>query len=133
MLDPTWESHATILANCTSTETLLQTFFELVHHLHIDLNSVTGSIIYARDTRPSGDKLVEAFRAGLGPFQGLKVVDLGIQTTPVLHYVVRATNARDGEAGKATVEGYYERMAGAFKTLIVSYTFWSRDIVGRFS
>lgn len=120
MLDPTWESHATLLANSPNVESLIQTFFELVHHLHIDLNATKGSIIYARDTRPSGDKLVEAFEAGLKPFEGLKIVDLGIQTTPVLHYVVRATNAREGEAGKPTVDGYYERMAGAFKTLIVS-------------
>ncbi|KAI9632946.1 putative phosphoacetylglucosamine mutase [Dioszegia hungarica] len=119
MLDPTWESHATLLANCTSTESLITTFIDLAHHLRVELDACApSSIIYARDTRPSGKKLVEAFEAGLSAFQGLKVVDLGVHTTPVLHYVVRATNARDGEQGKPTVEGYYERMAGAFKTLI---------------
>jgi phosphoacetylglucosamine mutase len=120
MLDPSWESHATLLANCTTVETLLQTFFELVHHLHIDLGAVPGSVVYARDTRASGSKLVAAFEAGLGPFVGLKTLNLGVQTTPVLHYVVRATNARAGEQGRPTVEGYYERMAGAFRVLIVS-------------
>lgn len=124
MLDPHWEPHATLLANCGTTDVLISTFFDLVHHTRVDLSS-SASIIYARDTRPSGPSLVAAFEAGLSVFeghgQGLKRVDLGVQTTPVLHYVVRATNARNGEEGSPSVEGYYERMTGAFKTLIVSY------------
>lgn len=121
MLDPHWEQHATLLANCASTEVLISTLFDLVHHLRVDLDA-PASIVYARDTRPSGSDLVAAFETGLSVFEGLKKVDLDVQTTPVLHYVVRATNARDGEHGTPTVEGYYERMTGAFKTLIVSWT-----------
>lgn len=123
MLDPNWEAYATELANCSSTEQLLSTFFDLAQHLHVDL-SKDATVIYAYDTRPSGPKLVAAFEAGLAAFDGsgaaVKSVNLGVQTTPVLHYVVRATNDKSGESGVATVEGYYERMASAFKTLIVS-------------
>lgn len=124
MLDPNWEIHATNLANCSSTEQLLSTYFDLAHHLHVDLSSSTkASVIYAYDTRPSGPALVAAFERGLSAFESggeVKAINLGVQTTPVLHYVVRATNDKSGESGKATVEGYYERMSEAFKTLIVS-------------
>lgn len=130
MLDPNWEAYATELANCSTSEQLLSTFFDLAQHLHVDLTK-DATVIYAYDTRPSGPKLVAAFERGLSAFDGqgqgqgqsgsgsVKSVNLGIQTTPVLHYVVRATNDKSGESGEATVEGYYERMASAFKTLVV--------------
>ena len=121
MLDPNWEAYATELANCQSTSQLLSTFFDLAQHLHVDLWK-DATVIYAYDTRPSGPALVKAFQAGLSAFDGLKGVNLGVQTTPVLHYVVRATNDRSGESGVPTVDGYYDRMASAFKTLVVSLT-----------
>ena len=119
MLDPNWEAHATTLANCQTTDQLLTAFFDLAQRLHVDL-SKDATVVYAYDTRPSGPALVQAFQDGLSAFDGLKQVNLGIQTTPVLHYVVRATNDKSGESGVPTVDGYYERMASAFKTLVVN-------------
>ena len=49
------------------------------------------------------------------------MVDLGVTTTPVLHYVVKATNDKSGEYGVPTEGGYMEKMSGAFKTLMVSW------------
>jgi phosphoacetylglucosamine mutase len=122
MLDQTWESHATTLANCPSTSSLLSTFQTLATHLRVDL-SAPASIVYARDTRPSGPGLVEALEAGLKAFGSeVKVIDLGVTTTPVLHYVVKATNDRTGEYGRPDVEGYMEKMAASFKTLVVGNT-----------
>jgi phosphoacetylglucosamine mutase len=119
MLDQTWESHATTLANCPSTSSLISTFQTLATHLRIDL-SAPASIAYARDTRPSGPELIEALEAGLNAFTGVKVVNVGITTTPILHYVVKASNDRTGGYGKPDVEGYMQKMAGSFKTLVVS-------------
>jgi phosphoacetylglucosamine mutase len=119
MLDQTWEQHATALANCPTTASLLSTFATLVSHLRIDL-SAPASIVYARDTRPSGQELVEALETGLEAFGNVKLNDVGITTTPVLHYVVKATNDKTGSYGAPTIEGYMEKMAKAFKTLIVS-------------
>ncbi|ORY34947.1 phosphoacetylglucosamine mutase [Naematelia encephala] len=118
MLEPLWELHATTLANCPSTASLLSTFMTLVSHLRVDLDQ-PANIVYARDTRPSSPGLVEALEAAFRAFSdGAKVVDLGITTTPILHYVVKATNDKSGESGIPTQEGYMKRMAKAFKTLI---------------
>jgi phosphoacetylglucosamine mutase len=120
MLDQTWEAHATTLANCPSTSSLLSTFKTIATHLRIDL-SAPASIVYARDTRPSGPELIEALETGLKAFgEGVKLVDVGVTTTPVLHYVVKATNDRTGEYGKPDVEGYMQKMTENFKTLVVS-------------
>lgn len=120
MLDATWEAHATALANCPSTESLLSTFTTLVTHLRVDL-SQPASVVYARDSRPSGPELVAALEEGLKAFgEGVKISDIGVTTTPILHYVVKATNAKGEAYGKPSIEGYMEKMSNAFKTLIVS-------------
>ncbi|WVQ79439.1 hypothetical protein IAT38_001537 [Cryptococcus sp. DSM 104549] len=118
MLDPTWEAHATALANCPTTESLLSTFTTLVTHLRVDLHQ-PASIAYARDTRPSSPELTRALEIGLKAFgDSVKLVDVGVTTTPILHYVVKATNVRDGSYGEPTVEGYMKKMSEAFKTLV---------------
>ncbi|OXB36968.1 hypothetical protein LQV05_005024 [Cryptococcus neoformans] len=122
MLDATWEAHATALANCPSTESLLSTFTTLVTHLRVDL-SQPASVVYARDTRPSGPELVAALEEGLKAFgEGVKISDIGVTTTPILHYVVKATNAKGEAYGKPSIEGYMEKMSNAFKTLIGNKT-----------
>lgn len=120
MLEQSWEAHATALANCPTTDSLASTFTTLANHLRVDLNG-PASIVFARDTRPSGEELIQALKTGLEAFgASVKIVDLGITTTPALHHVVRATNDKSGYTGVPTVEGYIEKLAKAFKTAIVS-------------
>lgn len=119
MLEQSWEAHATALSNCQNTDSLVSTFTTLAHHLRVDLNG-QASIVFARDTRPSGDELVKALRKGLEAFgTSVKIQDVGITTTPALHHVVRATNDKSGYTGTPTVEGYVEKLAKAFKVAIV--------------
>ena len=123
MLEQSWEAHATALANCPSTPSLISTFTTLASHLRVDL-SAPASIVYARDSRPSGPELIAALETGLKVFEeNVKVLDIGVTTTPILHYVVKATNDRKGEYGKPTIEGYYQKMAAAFKTLVVGHRY----------
>lgn len=118
MLDQSWESHATALANCPTTDSLLSTFTTLASHLRVDL-SAPASIVYACDTRPSSKELVTALETGLHAFEDVKTLDLGVTTTPVLHYVVKAKNDRSGEYGDPTIDGYLKKLANAFRTVIV--------------
>ncbi|WRT69455.1 uncharacterized protein IL334_006441 [Kwoniella shivajii] len=118
MLDPSWEPHATTLSNCPSTESLISTFTTLANHLRVDLHQ-PANIVYARDTRPSGPELIKALETGLRVFgDSVKINDLGVTTTPILHYVVKATNDKTAEYGVPTKEGYNAKMAKAFTTLI---------------
>lgn len=118
MLEQSWEAHATALANCETTQDLVSTYEALATQLKVDVNS-PASVVYAYDTRPSGPALIKALETGLGAFgDRVKTVNVGITTTPVLHYVVKATNDKTGAYGKPTIEGYYEKTAAAFKILI---------------
>lgn len=118
MLEQSWEAYATSLANCETTQDLISTYESLAAQLRIDVNS-PATVVYAYDTRPSGPELIAAFEAGLGAFgDRVKKINLGITTTPVLHYVVKASNDKSGAYGKPTIEGYYEKLAAAFKILV---------------
>lgn len=120
MLEQSWEAHATTLANCNSSEELVKAYETLATQLKINVQA-PASIVYARDTRPSGPELIKAFQTGLGAYGDLvKSTNLGVTTTPICHYVVKAVNDKSGTYGKPTIEGYNEKLATAFKTLIVS-------------
>lgn len=118
MLDGSWEAHATTLANAPTTEAFLEAVSTLIRNSQIDL-SKPAHVVYARDTRPSGEELVRALEDGLKA-AGAEGRDAGVTTTPVLHYLVRAINTK-GTAdayGEDTQEGYYKKLGDAFKELV---------------
>lgn len=118
MLDARWEVFATSLANAPSDEELLAEYEKLVVAQQID-TSITPNVIFARDTRESGPALVESLTAALASV-GTQFVDNGILTTPQLHYLVRCINTAgtDQAYGEPTEQGYYNKLADAYKKLV---------------
>ena len=122
MLEQEWEKYATYLANAKSPEEAKNAYMWLVKEVRIDQKK-GSSVIFARDTRPSGEELVRALKAGLDA-TGVQYVDYGILTTPQLHYLVKATNTKDTAHpyGEVSEEGYYKKTAAAFKAAIDNIT-----------
>jgi phosphoacetylglucosamine mutase len=120
MLESSWESHATVLANAGSTEVLVETLSSIVKELGIDL-SVPAKVVYARDTRPSGAALVAALEDGFKAI-GAEARNGGVTTTPVLHYLVRTINTKGTPEsyGDDSEEAYYIKISDAYKKLVVS-------------
>lgn len=83
------------------------------------LHERQAKVVFARDTRTSGPYLVTALKAALDAVN-VEYADHGIMTTPQLHYIVRCINTLNSPYafGAPTEEGYYEKMAKAFKTLM---------------
>lgn len=75
--------------------------------------STGGNVIVGRDTRLSSPALSQACVRGVEAVGG-SAVDLGVVTTPQLHYMVVATNT-GGAYGVPTIQGYYAKISGAFK------------------
>ena len=117
-----WENVASVLAN-TPNDKLAETYEALVNeHLVDEIRQVherPARVVFARDTRASGPYLVKALKTALNAVQ-VEHTDYGILTTPQLHYAVRCINtAKTPYAfGVPTEQGYYEKMAKAFKTLM---------------
>ena len=112
MLSPSWEGYATRIANAFPYE-VLQTVSDIIAGEQIDL-SKAGRVLLARDTRPSGEALAEALREGAEAARAL-VTDLGVLTTPQLHYAVRDSNL---SSGPTAPQEYMENLATAFKRLV---------------
>jgi phosphoacetylglucosamine mutase len=113
MLEQEWEAHATKLVNCSSHEELAATYQALAEQLKIDLTA-PGRIIFGRDTRPSGFKLVTALTDSLTS-TNTEYVDYKLVTTPVLHYLVRCVNTEGTPQsyGKVSEAGYNEKLSEA--------------------
>ncbi|CAK7913802.1 phosphoacetylglucosamine mutase [[Candida] anglica] len=114
MLESSWESYATTLANSTHEE-LISNIEKLVQQLGLDtgkLDSYAARVVLARDSRDSSPRLSQASIDGLSVFPSTTYQDYGLFTTPQLHYVTRTSN--DAAFGKPTAEGYYEKMSLAF-------------------
>ena len=128
MLEASWESHATTLANASTTEDLAAALQKFVSAVDIDL-SKPAKVVYARDTRPSGSILVSAFEDGLKAI-GAEGRNAGVTTTPILHYLVKAINTKgtSDAYGEDSEEGYYTKLSEAFKTLTVRTRFHRRHL-----
>lgn len=121
MLESSWEAHATTISNAPTTDDFIDAIDTLIQTSKIDL-SKPSRVVYARDTRPSGVALVAALEDGLLSI-GAEARNAGVTTTPILHYLVRASNTK-GTAesyGDDSEEGYFQKLGDAFRNLIVCY------------
>ena len=120
MLTASWETYATLLANATTDDALIDALNTIVSSAEVNL-STPAIVVYGYDTRPSSLALVEALEAGL-KVMGCEIVRGGLLTTPQLHYLVKCYNTEDTSDayGVPTEEGYYAKLAKAYTTLSVS-------------
>ncbi|GIZ37352.1 hypothetical protein CKM354_000080200 [Cercospora kikuchii] len=118
MLEQEWEKWATYIVNGKTPEETMHAFAQIVKQFNIDMDK-PARVIYGRDTRPSGARLVKAVEAGLKATNA-EYKDFGILTTPQLHYLVRATNtANDANPyGEISEQGYYKKLSTAFATVM---------------
>ena len=87
----------------------------MIKELSIDTDT-KSRVVFARDTRASGSRLVAALVEALQA-TGTEHTDYKLLTTPQLHYVTRCINTKGSpyEYGEATEQGYYEKLSTAFK------------------
>lgn len=114
MLENSWEAHSTELANAKTDEELVQIYERLQSELKIAPDT-PARVIFGRDTRPSGTKLVESLVDALIDSE-TEYKDYGFLTTPQLHYLTRCANT-EGTAnsyGEVSEKGYYKKLADAF-------------------
>ncbi|KAM6355333.1 phosphoacetylglucosamine mutase isoform 1-T1 [Podargus strigoides] len=114
MLHPSWEEYATQLANAEEQE-LQEIITEICQKAAVNQHK-DASVFIGRDTRPSSEKLSQSVIDGISVLGG-QYHDYGLVTTPQLHYMVCCQNTQ-GQYGKATLEGYYEKLSKAFTELI---------------
>lgn len=113
MLEASWETIATDLANADNSS-LREKLQNTCTSENIGL-FVPATVIIGRDTRKTSPRLLELARQGVEALNGT-VVNLGLVTTPQLHYAVVCTNT-NGAYGEPTLQGYYSKLTTMFKSI----------------
>ncbi|GKU95699.1 hypothetical protein SLEP1_g9028 [Rubroshorea leprosula] len=115
MLSQDWEPFADQLANAPTSEILVSLITEFVEKENILLGGEqSAQILLGRDTRPSGENLLEAAKQGIKSVLGATALDMGVLTTPQLHWMVHARN----KGMKATESDYFEQLSSSFRCLV---------------
>ncbi|ELU04395.1 hypothetical protein CAPTEDRAFT_114915 [Capitella teleta] len=114
MLESSWESYATNLANVNDDD-LGSTLKTIIQQVGID-PEVKGHVVVGRDTRPSSESLSKAICDG-AEVMVADVQDYDLLSTPQLHYMVRCINTQ-GAYGEPTEDGFYSKLSSAFSKLM---------------
>lgn len=115
MLSQQWEPFADALANASDPNQLLQLIDDFMRKEGISFdNGRPAEILLGRDTRPSGESLVDAARQGISSIIGAISHDMGVLTTPQLHWMVRARNM----GIKSTEHDYFQQLSHSYKCLV---------------
>ncbi len=103
------------MANASTDQELAETYNQLCAELKVKAEN-PARVIFARDTRASGLRLVASLLEALKA-TGTEYTDHKILTTPQLHYLTRCINTKGTqyEYGEPTEKGYYQKTAEAFK------------------
>lgn len=113
MLEQSWEKIATNLANVSDLD-LQSAITQIIETENIDLGSASN-VYVGMDNRYHSPGLLKAVSDGVVALKG-RVKSFGIVSTPMLHYFVVCANTQNAY-GKASEEGYYEKLADAFRDL----------------
>lgn len=99
-------------------ESIADVYDELIKEIDVSMEN-PARVVFARDTRASGSRLVGVLNTALTATE-VEFVDLKYMTTPQLHYVVRCKNTlgTQYEYGEPTEQGYYEKLAASFKRVM---------------
>ncbi|XP_063681883.1 phosphoacetylglucosamine mutase-like [Bolinopsis microptera] len=108
MLLPRWEHYSTQLSN-TDSASLVEVLQDFSDEAEVTLTSSRGRLVVGRDTRESGPDIVAAVTAGAENLQ-CKVHNIGVCTTPQLHWIVKQTNISKPN----TLQDYYRTFADSF-------------------
>ena len=114
-MQASWETHATTLANAPSDQAAVEAYENLMNDLKIN-SDIKARVVFARDTRASGPRLVSALLAALDASE-TEYTDYKLLTTPQLHYITRCLNTKGTpyEYGEPTEQGYYQKIGTSFK------------------
>ncbi|CAI9095486.1 OLC1v1031451C2 [Oldenlandia corymbosa var. corymbosa] len=115
MLTQHWEPFADSIANAPDSSSLVQLIEAFVKKENILLDGKdVAEVLLGRDTRPSGSSLLEAAKQGVASIARATAVDMGVVTTPQLHWMVRAKN----KCMEASEPNYYAQLSGSFRCLL---------------
>lgn len=100
---------------CPHPDALLQLVLQFAKDEGITLGEGhSAQVLLARDTRPTGEYLLDVATKGINAILGSVALDMGILTTPQLHWMVRNKN----RGLKSTEADYFIQITDSFRQLL---------------
>lgn len=114
MLKTEWEPSVQSFCNTHDLGELLDQLDQLINKYSINIKDKTeAKVLIGMDTRPSSDALATLVKKGLDAWSHLVgYVDLGLLTTPALHFVVAESNM--DRSRRISPRGYYNKLIEGF-------------------
>lgn len=96
MFDESWEKSSDELVNCNDEDfnNIINKIFRNNGNCKSMNDSITGNVIIGRDTRESGNRIVENIKEVLQSYR-CNVIDYGIASCPEMHFVIRRCNEQN--------------------------------------
>ena len=135
MMTQSWEPYAVELANTHDVSDIM-TLLEKIAQMEGIITTTASVVIIGRDTRPHSEELANCIVLGARAF-GAIVHDMGLVTTPQLHFIVQQVNK--AAAGTfpvmtmgrtAAVLEYHTTLANGYLTLRDSAVVADDDVQG---
>ncbi|KAL4199461.1 hypothetical protein AMTRI_Chr03g145070 [Amborella trichopoda] len=115
MMTQDWEPFANDLANASNSKDLIELIADFAKKENIPFGgSQSGEVLLGRDTRPSGEALMEAAKQGVRSVIDVVATDMGILTTPQLHWMVQNRN----RGLRVTEFDYFSQISNSFRNLM---------------
>lgn len=118
-----WERYASELVTVDTAEEVADIAVRICATHEIDADAPV-TLVIGMDTRGSSPLLVDAVKTGACAFANVQIVDLGLATTPHVHWLVQAGTYNDAAS-------YFEHMAGSFKSCLQALSPASAPSAGR--
>jgi phosphoacetylglucosamine mutase len=124
MMAQSWESYAEELVNARSSGDILLALERIAASHSIDRSSKCV-VVVGRDTRPHSEELVKCIIQGAEAY-GATVHDMGLVTTPQLHFIVQKANEQATSFPiltldrQAAIANYHSTLGKGYLSLIES-------------
>jgi phosphoacetylglucosamine mutase len=128
MMTQSWEPYAIEIANIAEASDVVAAIDRIATTVGVTDPSTPSVIVIGRDTRPHSAELAECITKGAKAF-GAVVFDMGLVTTPQLHFIVQQANKKADKFPISTLDRtaalqeYYDTIGAGYIALRDSANF----------
>lgn len=119
MLETEWEKIVEKFCNTHNTVELLEQIDNIIDKYSINVTErIQAKVIIGMDTRPSSEALANLVKQALDAWSSLiSYTDLGLLTTPALHFIVAEFNKVDNHNLEISPKAYYDQLSGGLQAI----------------
>lgn len=119
MLETEWEKIVEKFCNTHNLTELLKQMDNIIDKYSINVTErIQAKVLIGMDTRPSSEALAALVKQALDAWSSfISYTDLGLLTTPALHFIVAEFNKVDNNNLEVSPKAYYDKLGGGLQAI----------------